>query len=79
MSHAKHTIEVEMYELHATTWKVVAKTVAEALEKINDGDADVVNTDYIEVADRYGLDGVRQVTMPDGTVLDYTQLGPQLP
>jgi len=49
--------EVEQYELHVQKYRISADNEAEAIEKLFDGDGDVVNDslEYIEVAEVYGL------------------------
>ena len=49
--------EIEQYELHTTTFRVEAKSEAEAIVKLLDGEAEVVDNsqEYIEVAEDFGL------------------------
>lgn len=49
--------EVEQYELHTTKFRVDAKTEAEAIMKLLDGEAEAVDNsqEYIEVAEDFGL------------------------
>ena len=51
------TYEIEQYELHAMTYRVKAKSKAEAIAKLFQGEAEPVeqSQDMIEVADAYGL------------------------
>ena len=49
--------EIEQYELHTATFRVEAKSEAEAVVKLLDGEAEVVDNsqEYIEVAEHFGL------------------------
>lgn len=51
------TYEIEQYELHVTTYRVKAKSEAEAIRKLFQGKAEPVeqSQELIEVADDYGL------------------------
>ncbi len=37
------TFEIEQYEIHTQTYRIEAKTVAEAIKQLMDGDAEVMN------------------------------------
>jgi len=49
--------EIGQYELHMTKFRVEAKSEAEAIAKLLDGEAEVVDNsqEYIEVAEDFGL------------------------
>jgi len=49
--------EIEQYELHTTKFRVKATSEAEAIAKLLDGEAEVVDNsqEYIEVAEDFGL------------------------
>ena len=64
----KGTWTIQQYELHFTEYTVEADSLNDALEKLNEGEADMGTSDYIEVASKYGDDGVREVRGPDGTM-----------
>ena len=51
------TYEIEQYELHAVTYRVKAKSEAEAIRKLFQGKAEPVEQSHevIEVADDYGI------------------------
>ena len=49
--------EIEQYELHTSKYRVEANSEAEAIVKLLDGEADLVDNslEYIEVADDFGM------------------------
>jgi len=49
--------EIEQYELHVSKYRVEAKSDADAITKLFNGEADLVDnsTEYIEVADDLGM------------------------
>jgi hypothetical protein len=49
--------EIEQYELHATRYRVAASDEAEAIARLLNGQAELVeeSQDFIEVAEEYGL------------------------
>lgn len=47
---------IEVYELHSATYEVEAESLAKAVKKINDGEGELQSTEYIEVAESYGMD-----------------------
>ncbi len=51
------TFEIEQYELHAMTYRVRAASEAEAIAKVLNGTALLMDNslEYIEVADDFGL------------------------
>ena len=51
------TYEIEQYEIHTMKYRVEAKSEADAIKMLFDGEADAVDNslDYIEVADDFGL------------------------
>ena len=51
------TFQIEQYELHATTYRVEANSEAEAIDKLFEGEGEIVDGSqiYIEVADDFGL------------------------
>jgi len=72
--------EIEQYELHTTKFRVEAASEAEAIKKLFDGEADVVDDgqEYIEVAEDFGLpvdeyrdlaDELRTLGVPVGDVV----------
>ena len=62
--------EIQQYELHVMTHRVTAKSLTEALEKLSDGDTDTGEFEYIEVPEERGALGIREITKPDGTVIN---------
>lgn len=49
--------EIEQYEIHTTKFRVEAKSEAEAIKKLFDGEAEAVDDsqEHIEVAEDFGL------------------------
>jgi len=49
--------EIEQYELYTTKFRVKAKSEAEAIKKLFDGEVETVDNcqEYIEVAEDFGL------------------------
>ena len=49
--------EVEQYELHSSVHRIEAKSEAEAIAKLFDGNSEIVDDspEYIGVADTYGI------------------------
>lgn len=69
--------EIEQYELHVMKYRVEAKSEAEAIAKLLDGEAEPVDDslEYIEVAEDFGLpvdecrelaDELRELGVPVG-------------
>ena len=63
------TYEVQQYELHCITREVFATSPAEAVELVQSGEGEAGELEYIEVAELYGENGIRQITTPAGDVL----------
>ena len=62
--------DIQQYELHVMTHRVTARSLAEAMAKLSDGDTDTGEFEYVEVPEERGALGIREVTLPNGKVLD---------
>ena len=51
------TFEIEQYEIHSQTYRIEAKTEAEAIKQLMDGEAEAVDNglEYVQVAEGLGL------------------------
>ena len=51
------TFEIEQYEIHSQTYRIEAKTEAEAIKRLLDGEAEAVDNglEYVQVAEELGL------------------------
>jgi len=60
--------EIEQYEIHAQRFRVSAKSEADAIKKLYDGEADAVGAgaELIEVADDIGLPAEENQDLADG-------------
>jgi hypothetical protein len=70
-------IIMEVYEVHVSQIEVDAETAAEAIEKWRDGDysfCDGEVSQYTDIADERGYDGIREIVLPDGTVIPHYAL-----
>lgn len=55
--HAAEPYLVEQYELHVSTYEAITSNAAEAIAKVLDGEAEMVedSTEYVEICDAFGM------------------------